>query len=602
MRARIRIALLTSAGVFGLAAIGLPAHYAVSEIVKKGDAAHSLLGSYLAANLAKSANDVDSATLFYRSALKIDPNNELLLEQGFHIEVFEGNWKPAIQLAKDLVAIKGNKTHRMAHLMLGLDKFKSGSYVKADQHLKAASEGPIGELTSTIARAWTQVARGNASKALKLLNMPKQAEWAQFYLNYHKALIADVAGRQKEASAAFERSYKQDNRTLRIALAYARHAAHYGRIKLAKSILQQQIDRSQGQPHPLASDLLDRIEAGEKISLLVETPEDGLTEVFYGLGEALTGEGGLSMGILYLQLSLYLQPDHAFALAALANAYETSRRYEDAIAAYDRIPSGTPLQDSIDIRKAFDYNSLDKVDEAKAILDKLAASNPSDLKPLDALGNIMRSRKRFEEAVAYYTRAIALLPEPAAKRHWSFYYSRGTCYERLKKWPLAEADLKKALELFPDQPLALNYLGYSWVDQNRNLKQGMALIEKAVALKPDDGYIVDSLGWAHFKLGNFKQAVRFLERAVELRPEDPVLNDHLGDALWRVGREREARFQWEQSLTLDPEPENLAKIKQKLVDGLPPEVQAQIPTKPYNGERQKKRKESKLMPTSPIVD
>ena len=602
MRARIRIALLTSAGVFGLAVIGLPAHYAVSEIVKKGDAAHSLLGSYLAANLAKSANDVDSATLFYRSALKIDPNNELLLEQGFHVEVFEGNWKPAIQLAKDLVAIKGNKTHRMAHLMLGLDKFKSGSYVKADQHLKAASEGPIGELTSTIARAWTQVARGNASKALKLLNMPKQAEWAQFYLNYHKALIADVAGRQKEASAAFERSYKQDNRTLRIALAYARHAAHYGRIKLAKSILQQQIDRAQGQPHPLASDLLDRIEAGEKISLLIETPEDGLTEVFYGLGEALTGEGGLSMGILYLQLSLYLQPDHAFALAALANAYETSRRYEDAIAAYDRIPSGTPLQDSIDIRKAFDYNSLDKVDAAKAILDKLAASNPSDLKPLDALGNIMRSRKRFEEAVAYYTRAIALLPEPAEKRHWSFYYSRGTCYERLKKWPLAEADLKKALELFPDQPLALNYLGYSWVDQNRNLKQGMALIEKAVALKPDDGYIVDSLGWAHFKLGNFKQAVRFLERAVELRPEDPVLNDHLGDALWRVGREREARFQWEQSLTLDPEPENLAKIKQKLVDGLPPEVQAQIPTKSGEEERQKKRKESKLMPTSPIVD
>ncbi|NIO38949.1 MAG: tetratricopeptide repeat protein, partial [Burkholderiales bacterium] len=276
-------------------------------------------------------------------------------------------------------------------------------------------------------------------------------------------------------------------------------------------------------------------------------PEDGLAEVFYGLGEALTGEGGLSMGILYLQMALYLQPDHAFALAALANAYEASRRYEDAIAAYDRIPSGTPLQDSIDIRKAFDLNSLDKVDEAKAILDKLASANPTDLKPLDALGNIMRSRKRFDEAVVYYSRAIDLLPKRLEKRHWSFYYSRGTCYERLKKWPLAEVDLKKALKLFPDQPLALNYLGYSWVDQNRNLKQGMALIEKAVALKPDDGYIVDSLGWAHFKLGNFKQAVRFLERAVELRPEDPVLNDHLGDALWRVGREREARFQWDQA-------------------------------------------------------
>ena len=602
MRARLRIALLTSAGVFGLVAMGWPALYAVGEVFKEDNAAHSLLGSYLAANLAKSANDAKSASRFYSSALKIDPNNQLLLEQGFHIEAFEANWQRAIPLAKELVATKDTKTYRMAHLLLGLDNFKSGAYVKAKKEFTAASEGPIGELTSTLARAWTEVAQGRTKTALKLLNMPNQAEWAQFYLNYHRALIADVGGRPKQASAALRRSYQQDNRTLRIALAYARHAAHYGRIKLAKSILRQQIDQAQGEPHPLARHLLERIEAGKKISLLIRTPADGLAEVFYGLGEALTGEGGLSMGILYLQMALYLQPDHAFALAALANAYEASRRYEDAIAAYERIPSGTPLQDSIEIRKAFDLNSLDKVDKAQAILDKLASANPTDLKPLDALGNIMRSHKRFDEAVAYYSRAIDLLPEKLEKRHWSFYYSRGTCYERLKNWSLAEVDLQKALKLFPDQPLALNYLGYSWVDQNRNLKQGMALIEKAVALKPDDGYIVDSLGWAHFKIGNFKQAVRFLERAVELRPEDPVLNDHLGDALWRVGREREASFQWEQALTLSPEPENAEKIKKKLAEGLAPEVQAQIPTKNRSEQRQRKRKESKLTPISPVVD
>ena len=140
----------------------------------------------------------------------------------------------------------------------------------------------------------------------------------------------------------------------------------------------------------------------------------------------------------------------------------------------------------------------------------------------------------MREAVDYYTRAIALIDKPE-KKHWIYYYSRGTCYERLKKWPTAEADLQKALQLSPDQPLVLNYLGYSWIDQNRNLKQGLALIEKAVQLKPDDGYIVDSLGWAHYRLGNYKEAVKHLERAVELRPEDPVLNDHLGDAYWRVG-------------------------------------------------------------------
>ncbi|MEE8309360.1 MAG: tetratricopeptide repeat protein [Hyphomicrobium sp.] len=605
MRVRLRVALLTSVAVFGMTATGLSAPNAFGEVFKHGDAAQSLIGSYLAANLAKSANDAKSAALFYRSALATDPENEVLLEQSFQVEVLEANWQRAVPLARQLIAANEGKTQRMAHLLLGLDAFNSQSYSKAEKNFETASEGPIGELTSTLARAWTEVARGNTKKALKLLNLPKQAEWAQFYLNYHKALIADVAGRQKEAAAAFERTYEEDNRTLRTALAYARHAAHYGHIKRAKSILRQQIDQAQREPHPLARDLLDKIEAGEKISLLIKTPEDGLTEVFYGLGEALTSEGGLSMGILYLQMALYLQPDHAFALAALANAYEASRRYDDAIAAYDRIPPGTALQDSIDIRKAFDLNSLDKVDEAQVILDKLAATNPTDIRPLDALGNIMRSRKRFDEAVDYYSRAIDLLPDRLEKRHWSFYYSRGTCYERTKNWPLAEVDLQKALKLFPDQPLTLNYLGYSWVDQNRNLKQGMALIEKAVALKPDDGYIVDSLGWAHYKLGNFKQSVRFLERAVELRPEDPVLNDHLGDALWRVGREREARYQWDQSLTLDPEPENAAKIKKKLADGLPPEVQAQIPTrsdKTGANKRQKQRKESKLTPPSPVVE
>lgn len=213
------------------------------------------------------------------------------------------------------------------------------------------------------------------------------------------------------------------------------------------------------------------------------------------------------------------------------------------------------------------YNLQDEPDEAKTLLEKVADRSPDDLAPLDALGNIMRARKRYDEAIVYYTRALKLIGKPE-KRHWTFYYSRGTCYERTKQWPKAEADLKKALELSPDQPLALNYLGYSWIDQGHNLSEGLKLIKRAVSLKPDDGYIVDSLGWAYYRLGRYKDAVGQLERAVELRPDDPVLNDHLGDALWRVGREREARFQWDQALSLSPEPAEVVKIKKKLAEGL----------------------------------
>ncbi len=598
MGPRLRIGFLTSLGIIGLSAFaGFGAAWAANQNSDELDKLNSLLGGYLAANVARSTNDADRATLYYRGALALDPDNEVLLNQSFAMEASEANWKRAVPLAKDLVRTPGK--HRMAHLLLGLNYFKAGSYSRANKEFQAASDGPIGDLTSTLARAWTMVARGDAKGAIKLLDIPGQAEWARFYLNYHKALIADVAGRRTEARASYVRTFGQDNRTLRTALAYARHAARRGDKKLAKSILESQVTRSDGEPHPLAAALLEEIEADKDVDYLVKTADDGMAEVFYGLGEALTGEGGLSMGILYLQYALYIEPNHEFTLAALANAYEASQRFADAIAAYDRIGSDTPLRSSIEIRKAFNLNSLEKADEAKLLLDKLAKDYPEDLAPLDAAGNIMRARKRYGEAVEYYSRALELVPNPD-KRHWSLYYSRGTCYERLNDWPPAEADLKKALELYPEQPLALNYLGYSWIDQGHNLEEGMALIERAVALKPDDGYIVDSLGWAHFRLGQFDDAVRYLERAVELKPQDPVLNDHLGDALWRVGREREARFQWEQALTLEPEPEDLDKIKKKLAEGLPSGAGAKIPSVPIKAEgadpKPEAHKETNLAP------
>lgn len=643
------------------------------------DGTHSMVGSYLAGRFARSQNDAAEAAEFYRNALTFDPQNELLLEQAFQIEAGRGDWPRAFKLAEDLVGEQ--KTHRMAQLALALRDFKAGAWRKSEEHFKAAGSGPIGELTSAMGRAWVELARGDTAGALAQLDLPKQAEWAQFFLRFHRGLIADLAGRKAEARTAFERVYAQDGRTLRTALAYARHEAFAGDRKKALAIINEQIQRSQSDGHPLLRSLKDAIQSGRQVGPIVTTPSEGMAEVFYGLGEALIAEGAAGIGVLYMQMALYIEPEHQFALAALASAYESNKQYSDAIATYERIPRTSPLATAVEIRKAFNLNSLDKVDEARQTLEQLLAGPPeaaktdaaqtspasqpdapafalpdgevlrlgehgdavrqlqealkqrgfdidtvdgkfgagtrkaviafqtqNKLKPdglvgqktfraivgeapqaevagdavmdqpvaltasdkleiLDALGNIMRSRKRYAEAIPYYDQALALVNKPE-RRHWVYYYARGTCYERLKNWDAAEADLQKALSLYPDQPLILNYLGYSWIDQGRNLKEGMAHIEKAVALKPDDGYIVDSLGWAHYMQGNYKEAVRYLERAVELKPDDPVLNDHLGDALWRVGREREARFQWDQALSLKPEPEDEAKIRKKLQTGL----------------------------------
>ena len=544
----------------------LSAATGTGERADGGGATRSLLGSYLAGRLARGQHDTQAAAAYYREALSRDPGNDVLIEQSFLMELMQGNWPRSEELAHELSELQPPR--RMAHAFLGLVDFKAQRYAEADEHFKSAAANPIGEMTSTLARAWLFQAQGKTQEAVTLLDTPKQPDWAQYYLRFHRALLADQAGRHGEARAAYERMSKNDQRTLRVALAYARSAANAGDAKLALNVLKAHGEHLKSDPHPIIKALQEQIEAVERPDLLVTTPTEGMAEAFYGLGEALTGEGGVGVGAAYLQFALYLQPDSLFALAALASAHETTKHYEDAIAAYDRIPRGTPLQMSIDIRKALNLTQLERFDEAQKLLDEIARDNPKEIQPLDALGNIMRGQKRFAEAVDYYTRAIALIGKPEQK-HWTYFYSRGTSYERLKKWSLAEADLQRALQLSADQPMVLNYLGYSWIDQSRNLKQGLALIEKAVRQKPDDGYIVDSLGWAYYRLGNFKEAVKHLERAVELRPEDPVLNDHLGDAYWRVHREREARFQWDQALTLKPEPEDAEKIKKKLLKGLP---------------------------------
>jgi tetratricopeptide (TPR) repeat protein len=562
----------------------------------------SLFGSYLAGRFARSTQDMTSAADFYGRALARDPENEILLEQAFQMETMAGNWDRATPLAERLAATQ--KSHRMSQFLLGVAAFKSGDYKGADERFALASENPIGELTSAVARGWTKLAAGDPNGALAAVDLPKQPDWAQFYLRYHRALMADIAGRKSEARASYEKMFRQDSRTLRTSLAYAQHAMHYNDFKLAKQIVDQQLDKGQAEPHPLARELREKIEKKQKSPFMITTPSEGLAEVFYGLGEALTGEGGLSLGTIYLQLALYTKPDHAFALAALAIAQENGQRYDDALATYAKIPAGSALQTNIDIRRAINMNNLDRVDEARGVLEQLAKNDAKDIRPLEALGNVMRARKQYAEAVTYFNRAIALIGKPE-ERHWGYYYARGTAYERLKNWPAAEADLKKALQLSPDQPLVLNYLGYSWIDQGKNLKEGTKLIEKAVQLKPDDGYIVDSLGWAHYKQGNYKEAVRYLERAVEIKPEDPTLNDHLGDAFWKVGREREARFQWSQALSLNPEPEEVEKIKAKIERGLASKGEVKAAPKSRQVQRidaPRRRTENRANPRPQVVE
>ena len=249
------------------------------------------------------------------------------------------------------------------------------------------------------------------------------------------------------------------------------------------------------------------------------------------------------------------------------------------------MPEDSSLRRNAEIQLAVDLDALDRTEEAKGHLDKLVAARPNDLEAVMALGNLLRGRKQFKACADVYGKGVDMVSKPD-KQNWLIFYFRGICYERSKQWDRAEADLKKALDLYPDQPHVLNYLGYSWIDQGINLDDGMRMIKRAVEQRPDDGYIVDSLGWAYYRIAKYDDAVKNLERAVELKPEDPTINDHLGDAYWKVGRTLEAQFQWSHARDLNPEPEDLKKIEEKLKTGLLEETSSAAEAakkKPGNG-------------------
>jgi tetratricopeptide (TPR) repeat protein len=524
----------------------------------------STSGSYLAARHAGGERDAAAAAAYYKAALRGDPHNNELLGRTFLAVLANGEVDEAVKLAADVLQV--DKNDRIARLVLGVRALKQKHYQAARKELAQSVRGPITDLAATLLQAWTMANATESKAAIDSIDKLTGADWYAIFKDLHSALILDLAGQKKDAAKRFERAYKLDPTALRVVQSYGSFLSRQGSTSEALKVFttfNETLPR-----HPLIVEAMDELNAGRKLPPVIDTPQAGAAEVLYGLGAALGRRGGEDLGLIYLQLALYLAPSHPLALLSLGDLYEAMKKPELANKTYERVPVNSPLQRNAQIQLAMNLDTLDRTDEAKARLGKLIAANPRDLEAIMALGNVLRGRKQFAECADIYSKGVDTITKDE-KSNWVIYYFRGICLERSKQWLKAEADLKKSLELYPDQPHVLNYLGYSWIDQGVNLDEGMNMIKRAVEQRADDGYIVDSLGWAYYRLGNMEEAVKHLERAVELKPEDPTINDHLGDAYWRVGRVLEARFQWSHARDLKPEPEDLEKIEAKLKSGLP---------------------------------
>ena len=523
----------------------------------------SLSGNYLAARFASAERDNDAAARYLRNLLRLDSRNEEIIERAFFATLVDGQMDEAMKLAERLV--KADRTHRIGRLALAAKAIRKNIYQGARTNLSLSVRAPIGDLTATLLAAWTFYGSGNVKGAIDLIDRLQGPDWYGPIKELHAGLILDAAGQKKEAGRRLDHALKADSGSLRTIDAYARWAS---RNEGPEAALAAYATFERAIPnHPLVVQATEAIKAGKTLPPLVRTPQEGSAEVLYSLGSTLGRQGGEDLALVYLQLAIWLNPDHPFASLTLADLYEQLKQPKKAIEVYEAVPASSPLKRNAEVQLAINLDATDKFAEAREHLETIIKANPKDMDAIIALARIQHTRKMFAECAVSYSKAIELLPK-TTKSNWTLYYFRGICNERNKNWPAAEADLKKALELNPDQPQVMNYLGYSWVDQGTYLDQGLDLIRKAVALRPDDGSIVDSLGWAYYRLGRYDDAVTELERAVELMPQDPVINDHLGDAYWKVGRKLEAGFQWAHARDLKPEPEDLDKIVRKIDKGL----------------------------------
>jgi tetratricopeptide (TPR) repeat protein len=401
----------------------------------------------------------------------------------------------------------------------------------------------------------------------------KGPEWYNLFLNVHRALIADYAGLNKEAAAAYEETTIARSQAdvapeayVRLLESYAGFLARSGDKVKALEVLNR-VDEF-NPLRPTTSALRADIAAGKPIPKLVPTVQDGASEMLFDIATALNRGGGEAFVRLYLQMALALAPTNDAVLIQLGGVSEQQNNLEEAIKFYGRVPDASPLRRIAELQMGLDLAELKRTDEAVKYLNDLVARDPNDIRAYLALGGVHAGADDFAAAAKVYDRAVERVKNPG-RSDWSLFYQRGIAYERLKQWPKAEPNFRKALELYPDQPQVLNYLGYSWIDMNMNLDEGLDMIKKAVELRPSDGFIIDSLGWGYYRLGRFEEAVAELERAVALQPADPVLNDHLGDAYWRVGRKLEATFQWAHARDLKPDAPVLASVLEKLKNGMP---------------------------------
>ncbi|MEQ9814119.1 MAG: tetratricopeptide repeat protein [Azospirillaceae bacterium] len=554
----LRAALLATAAAFAVTASAAVAQQ--GHLPPSG----TLTGAYLSARIADDVDDLAAASVYYGQALARDTRNPNLLQRAFMTTIQSRGVIEALPYADRLAEVDASAT--AARLAILADDFRRRDFVAAMELADGLTPTGVLQYVMPFAEAWIYTGLGDGEAALAALEPLETLPGFESLYLMHVALIADLL-EMPAAGDYYDGALAAGGTTELLIEAAGSYFARQGMIERAAVLFDDYLA-----DHPTAESIQqarERLDAGEPMGRPIGSEADGLGEALYQLGNALAEEGADELALIYTRLAAFLRPDALPVQLLLGRTLDGAGMPRAALATFDVIDRATPHGYVAGIEQAGLLAGLERYEEAEAILRDLAERRPNITQAELQLADLLRAQEEYARAVEAYDRAAAIDPT-LAEDDWTFLYRRAIALERLDRFEEAEADFLAALVLNPDYPHLLNYLGYSWADRGINIERAEEMILRANELEPNNGYIVDSVGWVYYRTGRLDEAVDWLERAVALLPDDPEINDHLGDAYWMVGRRLEARFQWQRALSFaEPEDDDrILSIERKLAEGL----------------------------------
>jgi Flp pilus assembly protein TadD len=520
-------------------------------------------GAYLAARVAGAESDFAAAATWYTRALLANPENPMLQEGAILSNIGVGRVENAITIADQLNP--GGVQSQAAMIAILADQAKRGDF---EGILKAAKGGrETVALLDELSTGWAELGAGRMSEAQTAFDKLSKTGGVEVFGLFHKALSLASVGDFEGADAIFSGPAGSAIEGLRRGvIAHAEVLSQLERNPDAIALLDRVFP---GGNDPGITVLRARLEAGEPVPFdIVRNATDGIAEVFFTLATELNGEADDAHTLIHARIAAWLRPDHTEAQLLTAGLLNRLGQPDLATETYALISPDDPSYHIAEMGRAEALVRAGKSEAAIEVMTALARTHGHIIGVQQELGTLLRREEKFEAAIAAYDAAISLLGDKVSSADWGLFFERGICQERQRRWDMAEADLRKALELKPDQPQVLNYLGYSYLERNVKMDEALSMIERAVRAEPESGYIVDSLAWGYYRTGRYQDALAPMEKASLLEPVDPVVTDHLGDIYWAVGRTLEAEFQWHRALSLKPEDKDADRIRRKIAVGL----------------------------------